>query len=338
MLLDTLSSIASLRTRLFARAAAPLVLIGLVAVAACDDERSTPTGPAAFPATPLLGKGNGGGGGGGGGYPMPSGRLYFTSDVQQPGNLDVYAVNPDGTGLTRLTTAPGDDQLARATTTGRIVFFSDRSGNRQIFTMNRDGSNQQAIYTPSAGTLGELAVSADGTVIAFVATVSGQADIWTMAMNGSGLTRVTNDATVEQSPALSPNGRDLLYSATVNGTTDIFKIVLNRGTVTRLTSGAGVNVSPSFSPDGRDIVFSSSRDGTFELYKMRSSGSNQERILATSGWHEVQPVFAPDGIYVAYLSYLANGGGEPGMRYIAIGTTGQTGPVAAAVWSVSWAP
>jgi Tol biopolymer transport system component len=320
------------------RGLAPLALIGLITLGACDNE-TTPVGPRAVPAAGALAKGgNGGGGGGGGGVPGPTGRLYFTSDIQSPGNLDVYAVNPDGTGLVRLTTSAGADQVARAArTTGRVAFMSDRLGQSAIFTMNADGTNQQAIYTPSTGTIENIAVSADGTRIAFTATIAGQTDLFTIGADGTGLTQLTNNAVVERDPAWAPNARNIAFAATVDGADDIFSISVSRRTVSKLTTGGIGNANPSYSPDGRNVVFATTRDGNYELYTMRTSGANQTRILQTAGWHEVYPVYSPDGSYVAYLSYLASGGG-PGLRYIGLGTTGQTGPVSGgyAIWSVSW--
>src|SRR5687768_630494 len=185
----------------FASLVAQLALIAPIALGACADH--TPAEPAPSGIIPLAAKG-----GGGGGTPSgPTGRLYFTSDLQQFGNYDIYAVNPDGSGLVRLTTAAGDDQYPRAASlTGRVAFLSDRMGARGIYAMNADGSGQQAVYTPNTGTLGEIALSADGARIAFTARVAGQTDIWAIGVDGMGLVRLTNDAVEEHSPSWSPRG------------------------------------------------------------------------------------------------------------------------------------
>jgi TolB protein len=318
----------------FASLVTQLALIAPLALAACADH--TPAEPALNGIIPLAAKG---GSGGGGGTPSgPTGRLYFTSDLQQLGNYDIYAVNPDGTGLVRLTTAASSDQYPRAALlTGRIAFLSDRMGTRGIYTMNADGSSQQAVYTPNNGTLGEIALSADGARIAFTATVAGQTDIWAIGADGSGLVRLTNDAIEEHAPAWSPRGREIAYSAQVNGATDIFELTVNGGRTRKLTGGLGGSFGPAYSPDGRTIAFSSTRDGNYELYTMRSDGSQQTRILATPGWGEHFPSYSPDGRFVAYLSQL-NGGGLAGMRWALVGNSNQTGPVSSPtdIYAVSW--
>lgn len=310
-----------------------LLLSGLIAVAACDDS-THPVEPRLVPTVAALAKG---GSGGGGTIPAPTGRLYFSSDMQSPGSFDIYAVNPDGTGLARLTNAAGDDFLASAaTTTGGVAFVSDRNAQRAIYTMNPDGSNQQAVYSLSNGTLWEIALSADGTRIAFVATIGGQTDLWAIAVDGTGLTQLTNNAVVERTPAWSPNGRELVYTATVNNVDDIFSLSVSRRTVSKLTNGNGAYAAAAYSPDGRDVVFSAARGSSYDLYTMRSGGSNQVVVLETVSWNEVSPVYSPDGRYVAYLSYI--GVNPPGLRYFALGTTGQTGPVSGGptIMSVSW--
>jgi TolB protein len=75
-------------------------------------------------------------------------------------DADIYTIRPDGTGLTRLTNAPGNDAHATWSPDGRhIVFSSARYGFKDeaalfddvpqpygnLFVMNADGSNQRAL-------------------------------------------------------------------------------------------------------------------------------------------------------------------------------------------------
>ena len=66
-------------------------------------------------------------------------RIAFFSD--RDGNFEIYVMNADGTGVSRLTDEPGADALPAWSPDGeRIVFVSDRSGNEEIFVMNADGT------------------------------------------------------------------------------------------------------------------------------------------------------------------------------------------------------
>ena len=86
---------------------------------------------------------------------------------------------------------------------GKIAFVSDRDGNREIYVMNADGSNQTRVtnnpaldYAPSW--------SPDGTKIAFYSRRDGNREIYVMSADGSGQTRLTNNAAEDRWPTWSP--------------------------------------------------------------------------------------------------------------------------------------
>lgn len=88
----------------------------------------------------------------------PDGRhLLLTSNAARLG-VAIYQVNPDGTGLTRLTDPPfpNNDILPSASPRGdRIVFSSDRNHPDlcclELFTVDADGSGLQALETGLLG-------------------------------------------------------------------------------------------------------------------------------------------------------------------------------------------
>jgi Tol biopolymer transport system component len=57
--------------------------------------------------------------------------------------FDVFKIRPDGSDLTNLTNTTGNNFMADWSPDGeRIVFVSQRNGNRDLYLMNADGSNQ----------------------------------------------------------------------------------------------------------------------------------------------------------------------------------------------------
>jgi TolB protein len=70
----------------------------------------------------------------------PDGRkIAFTSD--RDGNREIYVMNADGTGLTRLTNDDVDDENPSWSPDGNQIAFNRRVlGHLQIFVMNADGS------------------------------------------------------------------------------------------------------------------------------------------------------------------------------------------------------
>jgi TolB protein len=59
---------------------------------------------------------------------------------------DLWAINPDGSNLRRLTAGPGDNESASWAPNGRhLIFQSSRQGGTQLYTMLADGSEQQVL-------------------------------------------------------------------------------------------------------------------------------------------------------------------------------------------------
>jgi TolB protein len=72
----------------------------------------------------------------------PSGQR-FAFHSNRDGNFELYAMNVDGTGVTRLTNVPGKNSYYPSWSSDgkRIAFHSDRDGNLEIYTMAADGSD-----------------------------------------------------------------------------------------------------------------------------------------------------------------------------------------------------
>ena len=74
-----------------------------------------------------------------------TGRIAFGASGRG-GNIDVYAIDPSGSGLRRLTDHAAFDACPAYSPDGRrIAFCSDRSGSYQVWTMAADGSGQRQV-------------------------------------------------------------------------------------------------------------------------------------------------------------------------------------------------
>lgn len=83
------------------------------------------------------------------------------------GNYEIYLMNPDSSGLTRLTSDPANDSYLSWSPDGsRIAFNSNRQGNYDLFLVNVDGTGLMQLTDDSADDYYPT-FSADGTQIAF---------------------------------------------------------------------------------------------------------------------------------------------------------------------------
>ena len=124
-------------------------------------------------------------------------KIAFTRRVTPgPPWRHVAVINADGSGLRQLTFPShpheGDDNPAWSPDSSKIAFDSDRSGNRQVWVMNVDGSGALVNLTNRAtGDDNSPAWWPAGGKIAFASDRSGKWDIWTMDENGTGLMNIT---------------------------------------------------------------------------------------------------------------------------------------------------
>ena len=80
-------------------------------------------------------------------FPGRNGRIAFASPRVTPinpeGGLEVYTMNPDGSGLTQLTANVALDDAPSWSPDGtKIAFSRTRDGNLEVYTRNGDGSGQ----------------------------------------------------------------------------------------------------------------------------------------------------------------------------------------------------
>ncbi len=79
------------------------------------------------------------------------GGTKIAFETQRDGNDEIYIMNVDGSGQTRLTNNPASDESPIWSPDGtKIAFKSDRDGNREIYVMNADGSGETNVsQTPT---------------------------------------------------------------------------------------------------------------------------------------------------------------------------------------------
>jgi Tol biopolymer transport system component len=163
-------------------------------------------------------------------------------------------------------------------TNGRIVFVSDRNGNKEIYSAAADGSDPLRLTTNIAADTDPV-YSPDGQKIAFTRGL----DIWVMNADGSGQVAITGIEGPDNQPAWSPDGTQIAYisnhSTSGGGTTGPQLFVKNADKlavprqVTASGSGTGASRTPAWSPAGDQIAYANTADGTFEIHTIAASAT-----------------------------------------------------------------
>lgn len=192
----------------------------------------------------------------------------YTSDVSPDGLKVAYITPNEGIAVLDLTTGKETIVADRLSVSpkwspdgGKILFWSDRSGSKEHWTMNADGSNA-AQLTDGGGGYHEADWSPDGTRIVFrrVLPGSGGGDLWMMKADGTDARLFYAGDRMDSDPNWSPDGTRIAFVRIVpkepSGTTsEIFVINADGSNLLRLTDHSGEDWAPRWSPDGSRIVF-----------------------------------------------------------------------------------
>jgi len=231
--------------------------------------------------------------------PTLSGSIAFWSD--RDGNGDIYVMNADGTGQTRLTMDSANGWgVAWSPDGSKIAFVSDRDGDGDIYVMNADGSGLTNFTMDSVDNW-QPAWSPDGSKIAFVSDRDGDGDIYVMNADGSGLTNFTMDSVDNWQPAWSPDGSKIAFNSDRDGDCEIYVMNADGTGQTNLTKNSVDDYDPVWSPDGSKIAFESDRDGDYEIYVMNADGTGQTNLTKNSA-DDYDPAWSPDGSKIAFSS------------------------------------
>ncbi|MDX9953928.1 MAG: IPT/TIG domain-containing protein [Anaerolineae bacterium] len=142
--------------------------------------------------------------------------------------------------------------------------------------------------------------------IVFASDRTGDYQLYTMNLDGSGVTQLTFTPADNGNPAWSPDGNKIAFESYRDGQAEIYVMDASGANQRRLTAADGPDTHPTWSPDGTQIAFSSGRTGGYRIWTMQADG-NQLRQASTQPY-SLYPAWSPDGQWIAY-SCDSNGDG-----------------------------
>lgn len=182
----------------------------------------------------------------------------------------------------------------------KIYFVSTRTGAKEIWSMDFDGSNQKQLTSNHSINI-EPSVSMDGTKIAFTSYAKGTPHIVIMdAATGRTLPFYNQQASLNGSPSFSPDGKKVFYSSSASGYAQIYEADLDGRNYRRISNARAVEVEPKVNPRSPGLIaFASGRSGPEQIFTMNVDGGNVQRISDGTG-EASNPSWHPDGQHLLF--------------------------------------
>ena len=273
-----------------------------------------------------------------------SGKLVF----QTSSGSDIYVINADGTGLSRVTHGI-DPQLSPD---GTRIAFTRWDPQYELFTINLDGTNERGWFS-SRRQMKSPTWTADGNKLLFSfqegGTLEGErkrVNLVDAAINQDGIHVPDNARGIEL------DGDVLEYFIPPDAYWWLAEIDLNNQTYTDLSTGSRYNYAPSghptdpnlvyfradkgigeyndavqgsrpvsfddrdrgaiaISPDGSKIAFTYYQDGHWEIHTINVDGSNRQRLTKTPLHVVAGSSIGGNEVYVNEEGFRTMSGAQP---------------------------
>jgi roadblock/LC7 domain-containing protein len=228
-------------------------------------------------------------------------RIAYVS--QRDGNAEIYVMNADGTGATRVTNDPQADGRPAFMPDGQaIVFHSSRpAGKQQIWTVNVDGTGLTQLTRDSVNSA--PTVSPDGQTVAYVSSRNKDVDIWLMGRDGSNQRQFTRSPQQrETEPRFLRDGTLAYLVERRDGNRTVQQVMradLATGSVTALTGTDLAIASFAVSPSGDLVALvvnaepQNRRNPAYRVYIQPVSSATPVPLPTTGTEQMITPTFRP---------------------------------------------
>ena len=241
-----------------------------------------------------------------------SSEFYLSPDGQQVAFVkdnNIYKMNADGSGVTKLTKSPGEytsggSELVWSPDRTKIAFLSGTYPQQQVYTINTDGTNlknltdnpQHQVYNV------KLFWSPDSSRIAYYQGKAGdfggeKQDIWAIDINTGTAKNLTQKPQKYDALSWSPDGKLIAFATGDFNQQKLYTINAGGGKLNQLAPRLGMSgISElSWSSDSHKIAFTFTEiaGDKSNLYVIDRDGSGLKKLTNDNDLNAGTPVWQP---------------------------------------------
>ena len=187
----------------------------------------------------------------------------------------------------------------------RLAYTSYAKGSPQIMMMSLETGRILPFLNPRASLTAFPEFTRDGRLVFSSTAVGAINQLYSSALDGTGLRRVSNSRSIDVEPKVNPKtGTDIAFVSGRSGPQQVYLMSMDGGEATRLTSGEGQASNPAWHPNGQHVAFSWTKGydpGNFNIFVM-DVATRQYVQLTREARRNENPSWAPDGRHIVFSS------------------------------------
>jgi Tol biopolymer transport system component/DNA-binding winged helix-turn-helix (wHTH) protein len=182
----------------------------------------------------------------------------------------------------------------------RVLLMSDRSGQRELWSMKADGSDARQLTTGSTASSSTPRPTPDGRHIVFASARSGRWNLWRIDADGRNPLQLTRGES-EVQPSVSPDGEWVYFTNASRSPSRIERVAIDGGAREVLDTGTDSTSSPVVSPDGTMLAIEHYDDRLGWRNGIVPIAGGEKRLYA---WHSNRGIvrWTPDSRALLYIN------------------------------------